>query len=106
LIAKRSGIYQSFIFLVLNLVRDVNYDKIPSCSLAKWEECKKLDISYFELKEVEKSLGKMSVEGQAQLMTEFVNEYGENLEELRAKTLSDTKILDTMVQGPMRKWFK
>ena len=55
---KLNGIYQSFIFFVLNLVRDTEFEKLPSYSLAKWEECKKLDISYFELKELEKSLGK------------------------------------------------
>ena len=60
---KLNGIYQSFIFFVLNLVRDTEFEKLPSYSLAKWEECKKLDISYFELKELEKSLGKQSVEG-------------------------------------------
>ena len=63
--ANLNGIYQSFIFLLLNLVRDTNFENLPSYSLAKWEECKKLDISYFELKELEKSLGKQSVEGQA-----------------------------------------
>ena len=76
---KLNGIYQSFIFLVLNLVRDTDFEKLPSYSLAKWEECKKKDISYFELKELEKSLGKQGVEGQAQLSSEFVNEYGQNL---------------------------
>ena len=48
---------------MLNLLRDTNFDQIPSNSLAKWEECKKMDISYYELKELEKSLGKQSVEG-------------------------------------------
>lgn len=75
---------------MLNLVRDAEFENLPSYSLAKWEECKKLDISYFELKELEKSIGKQSVEGQAQLASEFINEYGENLEQLRANVLSDT----------------
>ena len=75
---------------MLNLVRDSEFENLPSYSLAKWEECKKLDISYFELKELEKSIGKQSVEGQAQLASEFINEYGENLEQLRANVLSDT----------------
>ena len=48
----------------------------------------------------------MSVEGQAQLISEFVNEYGQNLEQLRANTLSDTQIVNSMVHGPLRKWLK
>ena len=54
---RTSGLYQSLIFVFLNLVRDSNFDQLPSYTLAKWEECKKLDISYYELKEFERSLG-------------------------------------------------
>lgn len=62
-IVRQKGVFQSFIFLILNLVRDTDFDKLPSYSLSKWEECKKLEISYFELKEFERTLGQQMVEG-------------------------------------------
>lgn len=82
---------------MLNLVRDTDFDKLPSYSLSKWEECKKLEISYFELKEFEKTLGQQMVEGQAQLTSEFVNEYGDSMDQLRANTISDTQIVNVLV---------
>ena len=55
-LTKKTGPFQSFIFLLLNLVRDRNYDQLPSYSLANWEECRKLDVSYYELKEFERAI--------------------------------------------------
>ena len=49
--------------MALNLVRDVQFDTLPSYSIAGFEESRKMDISYFELKELEKTLGKHSVDG-------------------------------------------
>jgi len=34
------------------MVRDENFDQIPSFSIAGFEESKKMDISYYELKEL------------------------------------------------------
>lgn len=103
---RQNGVYQSFIFVLLNLVRDTDFEKLPSYSISKWEECKKLDISYFELKELEKSLGKQTVESQAQLSAPFINEYGDDLQQLRASLLSDTNVIQAFVQGPIRKWLR
>ena len=49
--------------MVLNLVRDVQFDTLPSYSIASYEESRKMDISYFELKELQKTLGKHAVDG-------------------------------------------
>ena len=43
--------------MLLNLVRDTNFEQLPSQSLANWEECRKLDVSYYELKEFERAMG-------------------------------------------------
>ena len=48
----------------------------------------------------------MAADQQAQLASEFVNEYGENLEQMRANIISDTQIIDVMVQGNFRKWMR
>jgi hypothetical protein len=40
------------IFMLLNLVRDHDYDSIPSYSYAKNQESKDADLSYYEIKEL------------------------------------------------------
>ena len=67
--------------MTLNLVRDSTFDSLPSFSIAGYEQSQKMDISYFELKELQKTLGKHTIDGQAQMSSEFVNEYGTDLQE-------------------------
>ena len=40
------------------------------------------------------------------MSSEFINEYGNDLHQLRANLLSDTTIVNALVQGPLRKWLK
>ena len=40
------------------------------------------------------------------MATEFINEYGENLDQLRVNILADTQVVNVLVQGSMRKWLK
>ena len=47
----------------MNLIRDSTFDTLPSFSIAGDEESKKMDISYFELKELQKTLGKHTIDG-------------------------------------------
>ena len=49
--------------MCLNLIRDSTFDTLPSFSIAGYEESKKMDISYFELKELQKTLGKHTIDG-------------------------------------------
>ena len=66
-----------------------------------------MDISYFELKELQKTMGKHAVDGQAQLSSEFVNEYGSDLEfskRLKTWLLNETMLLDAFTSGELRKW--
>lgn len=44
--------YQSLVFMMLNLVRDKNFGKLPSNTLAEHEKSDQMDISYYELKEL------------------------------------------------------
>lgn len=46
----------SLIFTILNLVRDYEFDLIPSFTYSKAEELKDFDISYYELKELKTTL--------------------------------------------------
>ena len=93
--------------MILNLVRDVQFDTLPSYSIANYEESRKMDISYFELKELQKTMGKHAVDGQAQLSSEFVNEYGSDLEfskRLRTMLVKDTNLINAFTTGELRKW--
>ena len=44
--------YQSLVFMMLNLVRDKNFGKLPSNTLGEHEKSDQMDISYYELKEL------------------------------------------------------
>ena len=80
--------------MILNLTRDSQFDKIPSNSIADHDKSKQMDISYFELKELQKSIGKQTIDAQAQLNTEFVNQYGDDATSLR-KMLVNTNWIST-----------
>jgi len=66
--------------MVLNLCRDCFFDKIPSFGLKKGfaEQSEHLDLSYWQMKEVQKQLPKASL-----VMTEFANTYGEDMSSIR-----------------------
>ena len=44
--------FQSLVFMILNLTRDSQFDKLASHSVADHDKSKQMDISYFELKEL------------------------------------------------------
>lgn len=58
--------------MILNLVRDFDYDLIPSSTYSKKEELRDLDMSYYELKELKNTLSH-SKSLYAQMSTDFAN---------------------------------
>lgn len=102
----KSSLWQSFIFMCLQMVRDENFDKIPSFSVAGFEESKKMDISYYELKELQRTLGKHTTEGQARLSTEFINEYGKIRVNFVNKLVTDKHFVDIFVSSDLSQWIK
>jgi hypothetical protein len=49
---KKHSIKSSLVFMILNIVRDCNFDMIPSYTYSKKELLKQADLSYYELKEL------------------------------------------------------
>jgi hypothetical protein len=44
--------------MMLNLVRDKNFDRLSSNTLGEHEKSQQMDISYYELKELQKMVGR------------------------------------------------
>lgn len=87
--------FSSLIFLILNLVRSEEYDiQCPSHTLKFHDELKDKEVSYYELKELQKMLGAnsqmISIVGQS-----FVNQYGpeEMVSEIRDLLVKEVQIL-------------
>ena len=99
-----SWAFQSFVFIILNLVRDKFFDKIPSFSLKAAEKSKEMDISYYELKELERSISRGNVDIVGHLNSEFINEYGEDTTEIKRQLLSTQLLKLLSTQSPLRKW--
>lgn len=95
--------YQSLIFAVLNLVRSSDFDKLPSSSLAEHDKSKQMDISYFELKELQKTIGRRTAEQQGLLNQNFENEYGDDCSQIRVHIATNTSWLDYL-GSTMRQW--
>ena len=68
-------------------MRDTHFDKIPSFSLKAAEKSKEMDISYYELKELERSISRGNVDIVGHLNSEFINEYGEDTAAIKEKLL-------------------
>ena len=58
--------------MLQNLTRDRDFDTLPSFGVKRDDE--DMDLTYYQLKEFKKSLGKA-----AMLSSEYANEYGEDM---------------------------
>ncbi|CDW80778.1 e3 ubiquitin-protein ligase chip [Stylonychia lemnae] len=85
-----------FIFILLNLIRSQDYDLIPSFTYSKKEKLREMDMSYYELKELRKTLSN-SRQLYAQLNQDYVNEYG--IEEEVAQNIRNALIIDCELFG-------
>lgn len=67
----------SYFFTILNMVRDEDYDLIPSYTIGKKDQLSDANTGYYEMKELQKLLSQASKQSASiQLGTEFVNDYG------------------------------
>jgi hypothetical protein len=63
--------------MLLNLLRDEDYHKLPSFSYEEAKEAKDKDVTFYELKELKKELTEQGVGGHAMLNNpDFINDYG------------------------------
>ena len=71
-IDKRYSIKSSLVFMILNLVREQDYDLIPSFTYSKSEALKDIDMSYYELRELKRTLSQYK-SLYAQMNSDFIN---------------------------------
>jgi hypothetical protein len=88
--------YPSLVFAFLNLARDANFEKLPSFSLAEHDKSKDMDISYYELKELQRTIGKQTAEQQGLINQDFENEYGQDCTKIRTKIVHETSWIDCL----------
>jgi len=70
--------YAPIVFTILNLVRDSNYNLLPSFTYKESEEATKMELSFYELKELKKTMTQQGLDGYALTANnDFFNDYGD-----------------------------
>ena len=70
--------YAPIVFTMLNLVRDKDYNLLPSFSYKESEEATKMELSFYELKELKKTMTQQGLDGYALTASnDFFNDYGD-----------------------------